>query len=260
MKSLIGISQMSFYIKPAIASKINFISSDFRKFSTTRNLHFNTENFNYKNNNFLFSSKTIIASYGISFGLESNSKKNSFELGIIKDQYAFNYSLIPFSKFENYNNNYTFVFNYWKINISNNLYLFNKKNLKSSFSYGINLNIISTYSNQYHKNLVTENITINDSTNLTLETSILGVNKKTLSLNIGFSNDLYFKQKYILTFDVYLNKNLGRNLINEVTSNILTSNSYEKKMYTINQYSSGNGLYIQFSRKLNIKKQQIETE
>lgn len=254
---LIGQSfaQSTFYLKPTISFKGQFTSSAPTSFESSV---FNPSNsFSYQNKTVILPKNFSPLLLGLSLGIKI--KNNSLiEIGINQDESACG-SKISFTSYEPVFGTYSdSKIKYHKGNsfgryFVQTSFLLNKKsrNNKLFFDFGIGLAFrvggISTEKSQFdeYSVLLNENYFT-----LKINSFVVKNQYKSFLYNFGITDDISIKGKYIGSISLFYSK--SKSILNTVKSDISIYSSTENRTYSFSSFSKGSGIYLQFSRKIQV--------
>lgn len=237
-------AQTSYFIKPMINNKIDFASSSVRRFDDK--VFNSSQYYDYDNKSILFSGLNSI-DFGIGIGAEFN-KRHIIELIFNTDATGSGHRI-----YYNYKN------------LDGGLYPTDRSNI-----YGKGINRLSMqYSylgiSKFHYIVgasfgfkppsalgkldpsYNSEIEVAENVYLSQETWGLGFNKTNIYLTAGIGRDFFYKEKYLISFDVILNK--GFSLISGTATDIRITENGATKINHFVSYSKGSGLYFQISRR-----------
>jgi hypothetical protein len=254
---LIGHSfaQSTFYLKPTISFKGQFTSSTPTSFESSV---FNSNNyFSYENRTVILPKKFSPLLVGLSLGIKVKSDF-LIEIGINQDESVCG-AKINFNNYESISGTYTdSKIKYFKGNSFGRYYIQSSflldkinQNNKLFFDFGLGLAFrvggISTEKSQFdeYSVLLDENYSI-------LEiNSYVGKNQyKSFLFNFGLTDDISIQGKYIGSISLFYSK--SKSILNTVISEITVNSNIENKTYNFGSFSRGSGVYLQFSRKIQV--------
>ena len=81
--------------------------------------------------------------------------------------------------------------------------------------------------------------------------SYVGKNQyKSFLFNFGLTDDISIQGKYIGSISLFYSK--SKSILNTVISEITVNSNIENKTYNFGSFSRGSGVYLQFSRKIQV--------